>query len=88
MLSFLNVLSMAFRKSEKPGQNVCWFSEEESFETILTLFRRSLVMVDCIFVSECRNRLIVLNLDSFCNLVKLLRALNKSLYRFKRYYDV
>jgi hypothetical protein len=41
------------------------------------------VLVDCIFVSECRFRLIVRWIWMlFCNWVKLLRALNKSLYRY------
>ena len=57
MLSF-KYLSMAFRKSGKPGQDVCLIlSGEESFETNLIVYF-VFVMVDCIFVSECLNRLI------------------------------
>ena len=55
MLSFY--LSMAFRKSGKPGQDVYFDSWEESFETNLIVYF-VFVMVDCIFVSECLNRLI------------------------------
>jgi hypothetical protein len=40
------------------------------------------VMVDCIFMSECRYRLIISEFWMYsCNSVKLLQALNKSLYR-------
>ncbi len=57
MLSF-KYLSMAFRKSGKPGQDVLFDSfGEESFETSLIVYF-VFVMVDCIFVSECLNRLI------------------------------
>ncbi len=35
------------------------------------------VMVDCIFVSECLNRLVVGELDSSCNLVKLLLSIEQ-----------
>ena len=53
---------------------------EESFKTNFIVYF-VFVMVDCIL---CQNALIDLlfdELDSSCNLVKLLRALNKSLYR-------
>ena len=53
---------------------------EESFETNLIVYF-VFVMVDCIL---CQNALIDLlfdELDLSCNLVKLLLALNKSLYR-------
>ena len=53
MLSFKR-LSMAFRKSGKPGQDVYLILfGEESFETNLIVYF-VFVMVDCIFVSECR----------------------------------
>ncbi len=53
MLSF-KCLSMAFRKSGKPGQDVYLILfGEESFETNLIVYF-VFVMVDCIFVSECR----------------------------------
>ena len=58
---------------------VWFFSEEESFKTNFIVFF-VFVIVDCIL---CQNALIdlsLVNLDSSCNLVKLLRALNKSLY--------
>jgi len=49
MLSF-KYLSMAFRKSGKPGQDVCLIlSGEESFETNLIVYF-VFVMVDCMFV--------------------------------------
>ncbi len=52
-------LSMAFRKSGKPGQDVCLILfRGESFETNLIVYF-VFVMVDCICVSECLNRLIV-----------------------------
>ena len=80
MLSF-KYLSMAFRKSGKPGQDVyLTLFVEESFETNVIVFF-VFVMVDCIL---CQNALIDLlfdELDLSCNLVKLLLALNKSLYR-------
>ncbi len=53
MLSF-RYLSMAFRKSGKPGQDVYLILfGEESFETNFIVYF-VFVMVDCIFVSECR----------------------------------
>ena len=58
VLSF-KYLSMAFRKSGKPGQDVYLIlSGEESFKTNLIVYF-VFVMVDCIFVSECLDRLVV-----------------------------
>ena len=58
MLSF-KYLSMAFRKSGKPGQDVYFDSfGEESFKTnsiVYVVF----VMVDCILCQNAFNRLIV-----------------------------
>ncbi len=48
-------LSMAFRKSGKPGQDVCLVFLKQTFIVYFVLF----VMVDCIFVSECQYRLFV-----------------------------
>jgi hypothetical protein len=80
MLSF-KYLSMAFRKSGKPGQDVyLTLFEEESFETNVIVYF-VFVMVDCILFQNALIDLSLVNLDSSCNLVKLLRALNKSLYR-------
>ncbi len=45
-------LSMAFRKSGKPGQDVCLVFLKRTFIVYFVF-----VMVDCIFVSECLNRL-------------------------------
>ena len=58
MLSF-EYLSMAFRKSGKPGQDVYVDSfEEESFETNVIVYF-VFVMVDCILCQNALNRLIV-----------------------------
>ena len=58
MLSF-KYLSMAFRKSGKPGQDVCLILfGEESFETNLIVYF-VFVMVDCILCQNAFNRLIV-----------------------------
>ena len=81
MLSF-KYLSMAFRKSGKPGQDVYLILfGEESFETNLIVYFVLFCHGRLVFL--CQNALIDLSfiLDSSCNLVKLLRALNKSLYR-------
>ena len=81
MLSF-KYLSMAFRKSGKPGQDVylILFWGRIFWNEPYCVFR--FCHGRLYFVSECLNRLIVSEfLDSSCNLVKLLRALNKSLYR-------
>jgi len=55
----LKCVSMAFRKSGKPGQDVCFDSfGEESFKTnsiVYVVF----VMVDCISCQNAFNRLIV-----------------------------
>ena len=58
MLSF-KYLSMAFRKSGKPGQDVySILFAEESFETnLIVVF--VYVMVDCILCQNAFNRLIV-----------------------------
>ena len=61
MLSF-KYLSMAFRKSGKPGQDVYLILfGEESFETNLIVYF-VFVMVDCIL---CQNALIDLSLVNF-----------------------
>ncbi len=66
MLSFY--LSMAFRKSGKPGQDVYQILfGEESFETNFIVYF-VLVMVDCIL---CQNALIDLLLDEFGFVVQL-----------------
>ena len=58
MLSF-KYLSMAFRKSGKPGQDVCLIlSGEESFETNLIVYF-VFVMVDCILCENAFIRLVV-----------------------------
>ncbi len=58
MLSF-KYLSMAFRKSGKPGQDVYFDSfGEESFETNLIVYF-VFVMIDCILCQNAFNRLIV-----------------------------
>ncbi len=44
-------MSMAFRKSGKPGQDVCLVFLERTFIVYFVF-----VMVDCISVSECLNR--------------------------------
>ncbi len=73
-------LSMAFRKSGKPGQDVYLILfGEESFETNLIVYF-VFVMVDCILFQNALIDLSLVNSDSSCNLVKLLLALNKSLY--------
>ena len=58
MLSF-KYLSMAFRKSGKPGQDVYFDSfREECFETNSIVYF-VFVMVDCILCENAFNRLIV-----------------------------
>ena len=57
-----------------------FFFGEESFETNLIVYF-VFVMVDCILFQNASIDLSLVNLDSSCNLVKLLLALNKSLYR-------
>ncbi len=58
MLSF-KYLSMAFRKSGKPGQDVYFDSfGGESFETNLIVYF-VFVMIDCILCQNAFNRLIV-----------------------------
>ena len=58
MLSF-KYLSMAFRKSGKPGQDVYLIRfGEESFETNSIVYF-VFVMVDCILCQNALNRLIV-----------------------------
>jgi len=52
-------LSMAFRKSGKPGQDVCMVFLGKNLLKRTLLCISFFVMVDCIFVSECLNRLIV-----------------------------
>ena len=55
----LKYLSMAFRKSGKPGQDVyLTLSVEESFKTNVIVFF-VFVMVDCILCQNAFNRLIV-----------------------------
>ena len=58
MLSF-KCLSMAFRKSGKPGQDVCWIllGKNRSKRTLLCVF--VFVLVDCILYWKAFNRLIV-----------------------------
>ena len=61
MLSF-KCLSMAFQKSEKPGQDVyliLFFLRKNLLKRTLLCISFCFVMVDCIFVSECQYRLIV-----------------------------
>ena len=59
MLSF-KYLSMAFRKSGKPGQDVYLILLGKNLlKRTLLCISFYFVMVDCIFVSECLNRLIV-----------------------------
>jgi hypothetical protein len=80
----LNICRWHFRNQKNLDRMFIWFFVgEESFET-------NLIVVSFCF---CHDRLyfcvrmpcidlLLMNLDSSCNLVKLLRALDKSLYRW------
>ncbi len=78
----LNICRWHFWKSGKPGQDVYLILfGEESFETNLIVYF-VFVVVDCILCQKCLLiDLSLVNLDPSCNGVKLLLALNKSLYR-------
>ena len=71
MLSF-KYLSMAFRKSGKPGQDVCLVFLERTFIVYFVF-----VMVDCIFVSECLNRLIVSEFGFVLQLGKIVASIEQ-----------
>ncbi len=53
---------------------------EESFETNFIVYF-VFVMVDCIFVSECLNRLIVSEFGFVLQLGKIVASIEQSLYR-------
>jgi hypothetical protein len=58
---FLMFVDGIKKKSKRLGRDVCLILFlEESFETnLIVIFVFVFVMIDCIFVSECRYRLIV-----------------------------
>ena len=78
MLSF-KYLSMAFRKSGKPGQDVClilFFGGGESFETNSIVYF-VFVMVDCILVRMPLFDLSLKNLDVVLQLGKIVASIEQ-----------
>ena len=63
---------MAFRKSGKPGQDVCLVFLKRTFFCLFVF-----VMVDCIFVSECLNRLIVSEFGFVLQLGKIVASIEQ-----------